>query len=83
MWRSGAPQRRVARAAPQGRRCTYVLLCAVVPDFTSYSYQLKQHVTLQIFHLWLHGDEPVDDIRADFVKQEAGRTLVVLGHQLR
>ncbi len=32
MWRSGAPQRRVARAAPQGRRCTYVLLCDVAPE---------------------------------------------------
>jgi len=30
-WRSGAPQRRVARGAPQGRRCTYALLYAVEP----------------------------------------------------
>jgi hypothetical protein len=29
MWRSGAPQRRGARATPKGRRCTYVLLYAV------------------------------------------------------
>src|SRR4030042_1067761 len=29
MWRSGAPQRRVARGTPKGCRCTYVLLCAV------------------------------------------------------
>jgi hypothetical protein len=29
MWRSGALQRRGARGAPQGRRCTYVLLYAV------------------------------------------------------
>ncbi len=41
MWRSGAPQRRVARAAPQGRRCTYVLLCVVpapyIPLDTKYT----------------------------------------------
>ena len=29
MWRSGAPQRRVARGTPKGCRCTYVLLYAV------------------------------------------------------
>ena len=29
MWRSGAPQRRVARGTPKGCRCTYVLLCDV------------------------------------------------------
>jgi hypothetical protein len=29
MWRSGAKQRRGARAAPKGRRCTYELLCEV------------------------------------------------------
>ena len=39
MWRSGAPQRRVARAAPKGRRCTYVLLYAVA----RYSFLSKQH----------------------------------------
>ncbi len=39
MWRSGAPQRRVARAAPQGRRCTYVLLCVVAPSINMVDYQ--------------------------------------------
>ena len=34
MWRSGASQRRGARAAPQGRRCTYEQLCDVKPEVT-------------------------------------------------
>ena len=34
MWRNGATQRRGARAAPQGRRCTYELLCDVKPEVT-------------------------------------------------
>ncbi len=29
MWRSGAPQRRIARAAPKWRRCTYEQLYEV------------------------------------------------------
>ena len=33
MWRRGAPQRRGARAAPKGRRCTYELLYEVPVPF--------------------------------------------------
>ena len=41
MWRSGAPQRRVARGAPKGRRCTYVLLYAVAPNSEGDSFISK------------------------------------------
>ncbi len=47
MWRSGATQRRGARGARFGRRCTYALLCAVVPDLDFLPYQI-QHVFVRV-----------------------------------
>jgi hypothetical protein len=44
MWRSGAPQRRVARAAPQRRQCTYVLLYEVRKVLTRVWYKESTHV---------------------------------------
>ena len=49
MWRSGATQRRGARGAPQGRRCTYVLLCAVVPLSLTFKVNMKSNPVVTMF----------------------------------
>jgi hypothetical protein len=61
MWRSGAPQRRGARGAPQGRRSTYVLLYAVA------QYCLPNAASILNYRLVAYSDQSLKADNPDWI----------------